>query len=141
MDGDTGILLLDVTGTTQDGLELIRVGVPFATLDLSAHDLSETDGLIGLRKIPAILTPEGAEVFGTYTAGEPLDPVTLSLPVADCASGATAGVSTAVVDPVADGTPAWAVWAIVAVLLATIVAAQGIVAPPATGRVASVSSR
>ncbi len=93
-----------------------------------------------LRDIPAALTPEGAEVFGTYPAGEALDPVTLSLPVADCEAGAPSEVSATGAESAASAIPAWLVWALIAVLLAAIVVA-GVVAaaPEAGGRL--VSSR
>jgi len=125
--GDTGILLLDVAGTTQDGRDLTRVAVPFATLDLSDVGSSVADGVAGLRDIPATLTPEGAEVFGTYPAGEALDPVTLTLPVDACGDSAPAQTSASAVDEAPAGIPAWVIWAIVAAMLAAVVVAAVVV--------------
>lgn len=126
LDGDTGILLLDVAGTTQDGRELTRVAVPFAALDLSGSTSAVADGVVTQRDVPATLTPEGADVFGTYAAGETLDPVTLALPVADCGAATPAEV-TATGESTTTGVPAWLIWAIVAALLATAVIAAVVV--------------
>ncbi len=131
-DGDTGILLLDVMGTTQDGRDLTRVAVPFASLDLSGIESATADGVVGLRDVPASLTPEGAEVFGTYEAGEALDPVTLTLPVG-CSDGAPAEVSASAADLAGTALPVWLIWAIVAALLAAVRRGRDRGVPPEAG--------
>jgi len=71
LDGSsTATLLLDVSGTTQEGQPVDERAVPFATVDVST----------GLTDAPAELTAAGAAAFGTYPAGEELDPLTVTLP-------------------------------------------------------------
>lgn len=82
--GDTGYLVFDVSGTTRAGEPVTAAGIRFA--EFSVPDLEATaDGLV-LDALPATLTDAGAAAFGTYAAGEELDPVSAVLPVAaDCA--------------------------------------------------------
>ena len=78
IDADTAILLLDVTGTTQDGEPVSVAGVQFVELDLS--DSTELgDGTLTVTDAPATLTPMGAASFGTYAEGEEFDPVSFTL--------------------------------------------------------------
>ncbi|WP_335931940.1 HtaA domain-containing protein [Streptomyces sp. PTD5-9] len=61
-----------------------RVGsaaqVPLATLNLSGIDMRGGTTPIALTNIPATLTAQGAKAFaGYYTAGTPLDPISLSV--------------------------------------------------------------
>lgn len=54
--------------------------VPLATLGLSGIDMKGGSTPIALRNVPATLTAQGAKSFaGYYTAGTPLDPVSLSV--------------------------------------------------------------
>lgn len=54
--------------------------VPLATLGLSGIDMKGGSTPIALRDVPATLTAQGAKSFaGYYTAGTPLDPVSLSV--------------------------------------------------------------
>ena len=54
--------------------------VPLATLNLSGIDMRGGTTPIALTNIPATLTTQGAKAFaGYYTAGTPLDPVSLSV--------------------------------------------------------------
>ncbi len=76
-DAASGLLVLDVVGTTQEGDEVAAQGVEFATLDLTAATRSMADGVLTIDSIAADLTEEGAAAFGTYPAGEPLDPITI----------------------------------------------------------------
>ncbi|HWM33608.1 MAG TPA: HtaA domain-containing protein [Pseudolysinimonas sp.] len=120
VDDDSATLLLDVTGTTQDGRDLVRVAVPFAELDLAAAERADGDGVIEFAGIPAVLTPEGAHVFGTYAAGEQLDPLALTIPAGDCtATGASAVQAATASDEPAGIAPGW-IWLAVAGLLAVI---------------------
>ena len=77
LSADGAVLLLDVSGTTQDGSAVDSRSVEFATLDLSAVAPEEADGTLVWSAVPAVLTEAGAAAFGTYEAGEALDPVTL----------------------------------------------------------------
>lgn len=54
--------------------------VPLATLGLSGIDMTGGSTPVALNNIPATLTSQGAQAFaGYYTAGTPLDPVSLSV--------------------------------------------------------------
>lgn len=54
--------------------------VPLATLGLSGIDMTGGSTPVALNNIPATLTSQGARAFaGYYTAGTPLDPVSLSV--------------------------------------------------------------
>ncbi|WP_405903740.1 HtaA domain-containing protein [Streptomyces sp. NBC_00656] len=54
--------------------------VPLATLGLSGIDMKGGSTPVALNNIPATLTSQGAKAFaGYYTAGTPLDPVSLSV--------------------------------------------------------------
>jgi len=85
--GDVGYLVFDITGTTQDGAAVAAEGVRFAEFALG--DLEIVDGQLVLDALPATLTDAGSAAFGTYAAGEELDPVSATIPV-DAACGATA---------------------------------------------------
>lgn len=82
-------LTVDVRGTTQEFVEVDTVDVLFATGDITAAEWSAgEDGLL-IAGIPLSLTAEGADAFGTYPAGEPLDPLDLRLTArAECAEQA-----------------------------------------------------
>ncbi|MCX4968975.1 HtaA domain-containing protein [Streptomyces sp. NBC_00654] len=54
--------------------------VPLATLGLSGIDMKGGTTPIALNNVPATLTSQGAKAFaGYYTAGTPLDPISLSV--------------------------------------------------------------
>lgn len=99
--GSAAVLLLDVSGTTQDGAPVDRKGVEFASVDLSAATRTSGEATVTFSDAPAILLEPGASAFGTYQAGEPLDPITLSLTTtAEC--GPIIADSPASVEPVAE---------------------------------------
>ncbi len=76
-------LLLDVTGTTQEGEPVAVTDVPFATVDLTSSPVDlATGGSHVIADAPAVLTEEGAAAFGTYPAGENLDPLSTSYTLA-----------------------------------------------------------
>ena len=85
--GDTGYLVFDVAGTTQEGDAVAQQNVRLAEFALPAAGLGE-DGLV-LDAVPATLTDAGAAAFGTYAAGESLDPVSAVIPL-DAACGVAA---------------------------------------------------
>ncbi|MFD9412830.1 HtaA domain-containing protein [Streptomyces sp. NPDC059989] len=95
--GKTGTLYVDVTNASGS-----KTGVPFATLDLSKTDYKTTGGLLALNAVPAAFTAEGAAAFanGTtgsrYKAGDPIDPVSLSVAVDKDVTLPTTGGTTAV---------------------------------------------
>ncbi|WP_205814124.1 HtaA domain-containing protein, partial [Microbacterium sp. K24] len=87
--GDTGYLVFDVTGTTQDGTSVDQPSVRLAEFALG--DAAVVDGVLSLDTVPTTLTEAGAAAFGTYAAGEALDPVTAVIPVdAECGVAAPA---------------------------------------------------
>ncbi|MCS0498800.1 HtaA domain-containing protein [Protaetiibacter mangrovi] len=99
VDAGGATLLLDVTGTTQAGDAVDAHGVAFAELDLA--DATSDGDTVTWTDAPATLTADGAAAFGTYPAGEPLDPVTLTATVAGGCASAVAGGALA----------AWPAWA------------------------------
>ena len=104
LDGASGSLLLDVSGTTQDGVPVDAAGVDFAVLDVEAAELAREGGTLTWAGIPAVLTEAGSDAFGTYAPGEVLDPLTVTVELDDaCAS--------AVEEAFGDrGAPAWTWW-------------------------------
>jgi hypothetical protein len=84
-------LVVDLRGTTQEFVEVDTADVLFATGDLAAAQWSaEGDGLL-IAGIPLVLTAQGADAFGTYPEGEPLDPLDLRLTTTpECAEQAIA---------------------------------------------------
>jgi hypothetical protein len=125
-DENTATLLLDVTGTTQEGVTEEETAVEFVTLDLSAATVENADGVITITGAPAVLTADGATVFGTYETGEAFDAVTVSFTTADCA---VAAEEPAAVDAEPVSAPAdfgW-VWIVIAVLAALAIIAAIIV--------------
>ena len=93
-DEDTAVLFLDVTAGARaaaeagDATTTTTEGVPFAELDLSAGERSDSDE-VELTGVPATLTEQGHQVFDSYEAGAELDPVDLTIVAGeDCASAA-----------------------------------------------------
>lgn len=87
IDEGTAVILLDVSGTTQDGATVDAPAVEFVELDLAAATIDEANGTITVTDAPSELTSAGAQAFGTYEAGEAFDPVSFTLPLdADCGS-------------------------------------------------------
>ncbi|RZS53471.1 Htaa protein [Microcella putealis] len=92
-------LVADVTGTRQDFEEVEAFDVRFVELDLAAAEAAlRQAGQVTLTGIPAQLTEEGADAFGTYPAGEPFDAVDVSYALADDCAVAP-GVDRAALDP------------------------------------------
>jgi len=127
IDGDDAVLLLDVIGTTQDGTPVSASGVEFATLDLGAAETGGGGDLVALSGIPAVLTEAGAAAFGTYPAGEELDPIDLRITVDPACVEPVAVVdeeATTEVETVSAVSPwPWIVGALVALLLIAVLVA------------------
>ena len=95
--GTTGTLFLDISGTTQEGDPVDERGVEFATLELPEAAFDGVD--VRIVDVAVTLTDAGAAAFGTYPAGEELDPLTLDLTLESvCAVRAE------------QGTPGWLWW-------------------------------
>ena len=133
---DEAHLLLDVTGTTQQGEPVSTAAVRFATLDLTGGTVERGDSALVGTAVPAALTEEGAAAFGTYPAGDELDPVSFRVPLA---AGCGVAVSAAVEEASAEAVTAtgastddaeavsWWVWALAALLAAGAVLAVVVV--------------
>ncbi|MDJ1133499.1 HtaA domain-containing protein [Streptomyces iconiensis] len=78
--GASGTLFADIRSKAKgSGRTTSRAQVPLASLRLSGVNMRGGKGPIALTDVPATLTAEGAKSFaGYYTAGTPLDPVSLS---------------------------------------------------------------
>lgn len=133
VDGERAVLLLDVTGTTQEGEAVAQPAVEFAELDLASAEHTRDGDLAGWAQVPATLTADGAAAFGTYPAGEALDPLTITATiVGGCEVAAPAVTPTPSAEPTDDvaapgdaasaGWPLWATVLLIAVLLAAIAA-------------------
>lgn len=122
LDSDTAQLVLDVTGTTQAGEAISAEGVVFADVDLSAATRTAELGELVIADAPVTLTATGAEAFGTYPAGEALDPITVTATLADdCGTAAVAETGAAASAASGTEVPGW-VWAVLVALLIVIVA-------------------
>nr|WP_281352356.1 HtaA domain-containing protein [Phytoactinopolyspora alkaliphila] len=77
VDGDTGVLVADVTSKSLDGGDVVEYpDVEFAELDFSAAPLTVEDGVVSATAVPATLTEDGVPAFADfYDAGQALDPV------------------------------------------------------------------
>ncbi|MFF9566166.1 HtaA domain-containing protein [Streptomyces sp. NPDC014685] len=79
--GGSGTVYADMVSKDRgSGRVTSAAQVPLATLGLSGIDMKGGSTPIALRDVPATLTAQGARAFaGYYTAGTPLDPVSLSV--------------------------------------------------------------
>ncbi|MFI7386700.1 HtaA domain-containing protein [Streptomyces sp. NPDC049813] len=82
--GGAGTLYVDVVSKAKGtGAVTSSRQVPFASLSLGGIDMKGDGNTVTLNNLPASLTAQGARSFaGYYTAGTPLDPVSLSADVA-----------------------------------------------------------
>lgn len=88
------VMVVDITGTTQDFVAVDSIDVPFLVGDLSEGEWSAANGTLTIDQIPLALTEEGAEAFGTYPEGEAFDPLTVTIATtAECATAALAARS------------------------------------------------
>jgi len=78
--GNSLTLIFDVEGDTQEGLSFRSDAVRFAEATVRS-DIDSDAGLWRVEQAPTVLTPEGAEAFGTYPAGEQMDPVSIEVSV------------------------------------------------------------
>jgi hypothetical protein len=80
ISAEMATLIFDVEGDTQEGVSVRSAAVPFATATARA-DISAELGQWQIVQAPTVLTAEGAAAFGTYPAGETLDPVSIEVAV------------------------------------------------------------
>jgi hypothetical protein len=126
IDADTAVILLDITGETQDGATVAESGVEFVELDLSAATVTNENGSVSITDAPATLTPAGSAAFGTYDSGEPFDAVTIAFTTPECAAPVVTEEPEAEVETAESGFPAWLLWVLIG-LAVVIVAAVVIV--------------
>ncbi|MFJ6459499.1 HtaA domain-containing protein [Streptomyces sp. NPDC091387] len=81
IQGGSGTLYADMVSKDRgSGRVTSAARVPLATLGLSGIDMRGGSTPVALNNVPATLTSQGAKSFaGYYTAGTPLDPVSLSV--------------------------------------------------------------
>jgi hypothetical protein len=124
---ESGILYLDVSGTTQEGDPVNEAGVPFADLTVG-EPIVTVDG-VRYEDVAATLTDEGAAAFGTYEAGETLDPLTLQLTLEPVCAQSAPTAPTAPTWPITIAAVAGA--AIVGAVAAFVVRRRARTTPPA----------
>jgi len=129
LDADTAVLLLDVSGTTQDGATVDQKAVEFVDIDL-AGALEQADGTITVTDAATVLTPAGAAAFGTYPAGESFDPVSFTLTL-DPSCGAIVPqpgeTATVTAEPVSSGGDLAWLWILIAAVVLLALAAAAII--------------
>ncbi|MEU9704506.1 HtaA domain-containing protein [Streptomyces sp. NPDC047981] len=83
IEGGRGTLHADMASKAKgSGRVTTSSQVPLASLDLSGIDMRGGGSPISLTDVPAALTAQGARAFaGYYTAGTPLDPISLTVDV------------------------------------------------------------
>ncbi|MFJ9028580.1 HtaA domain-containing protein [Streptomyces sp. NPDC102274] len=103
ISGGSGTLHADMTSKPKGSGKVTSASqVPLATLDLSGIGMKGGGSPVVLTGVPATLTAQGATAFaGYYTAGTPLDPVSLSVDVK--AAGAAKKSPTASASEPGDG--------------------------------------
>jgi hypothetical protein len=133
IDETSATLLLDISGTTQDGAAIERTAVEFGAIDLTGA-VTSADGVVTVTAAPATLTAAGADAFGTYPEGEELDPVTAAFSTeSECALPAEEAETpvTTMADDESDTAVAasdtsdfgWILWVVLALVLIVAVVA------------------
>ena len=76
--------MLDVTGDTMEEVSVNQPDVPFATVTWGrgAENVVPSDGVWSVEGAQVVLTQEGSDAFGTYPAGEKMDPLSFRFEVA-----------------------------------------------------------
>ncbi|MGA0210383.1 MAG: HtaA domain-containing protein [Pontimonas sp.] len=94
VDTRSAVLFVDVTGDTMDEVSVSETDVPFARVVWGSSDeaVVATSGLWEIRGAEVVLTEEGSAAFGTYPAGEVMDPMSASFGVNEgCLQGTGVG--------------------------------------------------
>lgn len=126
VDAKTAYLLLDVSGVTQDGQTVSKEAVRFAELTLPEVKAGSTK--VSFNEVPAVLTAAGSDAFGTYPAGEQLDPVTIRFASDSSCAAMASDVETVAATPIkAPADLGWVLWVVLLVVLAAIAGAAIIV--------------
>lgn len=85
-------LVLDVTGDTMEEVSVNQRDVRFATVTWGrgAEEVVPSEGVWSVEGAQVVLTQEGSDAFGTYPAGEVMDPMSFRLEVSPgCLDGGT----------------------------------------------------
>ena len=77
-----GAIYFAVSGDTQEGVSVDEVSVRFAEVNIQRYSVDPGAGVWALVAAPVVLTEEGAAAFGTYPAGETMDPMDIEIRVA-----------------------------------------------------------
>ncbi|MFB6980564.1 HtaA domain-containing protein [Streptomyces scopuliridis] len=120
ISGGSGTLHADMASRAKGSGKVTSASqVPLATLDLSGIGMKGGGSPVVLTRVPATLTAQGATAFaGYYTAGTPLDPVSLSVDVkaageapkkSPSASGTGPGDGERATDAIQDAAVDWGV--------------------------------
>ena len=74
-------LMFDVTGDTMEEVSVNQPDVPFATVTWGrgAENVVPSDGVWSVEGAQVVLTQQGSDAFGTYPAGEEMDPLSFRL--------------------------------------------------------------
>ena len=75
VDPRSATLFLDVTGDTMEEVSVSEDNVAFASVSWGASDVDQVAGIWGVDNATVVLTEAGSKAFGTYPAGEELDPL------------------------------------------------------------------
>ena len=77
-------LMFDVTGDTMEEVSVNQPDVPFATVTWGrgAENVVPSDGVWSVEGAQVVLTQQGSDAFGTYPAGEKMDPLSFRFEVA-----------------------------------------------------------
>lgn len=77
-----GAIYFAVRGDTQEGVSVDEASVRFAEVNIQRYSVDPGVGVWEVLSAKVVLTDEGAEAFGTYPAGELLDPIDIQIRVA-----------------------------------------------------------
>jgi hypothetical protein len=77
-----GAIYFAVSGDTQEGVSVDEASVRFAEVNIQRYSVDPGAGLWALVSAPVVLTADGAAAFGTYSAGETMDPIDIEIRVA-----------------------------------------------------------
>ncbi len=81
-DSDSrAVLFLDVVGDTMDEVSVESDDVAFATVSWSEETIDPASGTWSITDAAVVLTEDGAAAFGTYPAGEEMDPMDIAVSV------------------------------------------------------------
>ena len=75
-------LFFAVSGDTQEGVSVDEASVRFAEINIQRYSVDPGAGVWAVVAGPVVLTEDGAAAFGTYPAGETMDPIDIQIRVA-----------------------------------------------------------